>query len=68
VIGNSGYHNLHRLAPGAAPNAKVVFEAGDHPRCFLSLTSDGKTISGQYNSVAKEGTVTAGANSFTAGS
>lgn len=72
VIGNSGYHNLHRLAPGAKAGEKlgkgVVFEAGDDSNWgFLSLTSDGKQIKGEYIRVAKDGTVTRNADSFTTG-
>jgi len=71
VIGNSGYHNLHKLAPGAKPGeqvgAGVVFEAGDDANWgFLSLTSDGKQISAVYSSVAKDGTVTPSVDSWTA--
>jgi hypothetical protein len=72
VIGNGGYHNLHKLAPGSTPGEAladgVVFEAGDDSHWgFLSLTSDGQTITGEYTSVAKDGTVTAGADSFKTG-
>jgi hypothetical protein len=70
VIGNSGYHNLHKLANGAAPGQElvpgVVFEAGDDSHWgYLSLTSDGVKIAGTYASVAADGTVTTGADSFT---
>ena len=72
VIGNSGYHNLHKLAPGATTGEQlgpgVVFEAGDASNWgFLSLTSDGKQITAEYIRVAKDGTVTENADSFTAG-
>jgi acid phosphatase type 7 len=72
VIGNSGYHNLHKLAPGATPGEQlgegVVFEGGDDSNWgFLSLTSDGKQIDAEYIRVAKDGTVTSNADSFTAG-
>jgi hypothetical protein len=71
VIGNGGYHNLHKLAAGADPGeqlaADVVFEAGDDANWgFLTLTSDGKTITAEYTSVAKDGTVTPNVDSFTA--
>ena len=71
VIGNSGYHNLHRLAPGAHAGEQlapgVVFEAGDDANWgFLTLTSDGKQITAAYTRVAKNGTVTPGVDSFTA--
>ena len=73
VIGNSGYHNLHKLAPGATPGEQlgegVVFEAGDASNWgFLTLTSDATKITAQYSSVAKDGTVTPDVDSFTAGS
>lgn len=73
VIGNGGYHNLHKLAPGAKPGEElgdgVVFEAGDDSNWgFLTLTSDGTKISAEYTSVAKNGTATSKADSFTAGS
>jgi hypothetical protein len=72
VIGNGGYHNLHKLAPGAKPGEQlghgVVFEAGDDSNWgFLTLTSDGTKIAARYTSVAKDGTVTRNADSFTAG-
>jgi hypothetical protein len=71
VIGNSGYHNLHKLAHGAVAGEQladgVVFEAGDDANWgFVSLTSDGTQITAEYNSVAKDGTVTANVDSFTA--
>jgi Calcineurin-like phosphoesterase len=72
VIGNGGYHNLHRLAPGATPGAElmdgVVFEAGDDSHWgFLSLTSDGGRLRCEYNSVAKNGTTRLAVDSFTVG-
>ena len=53
VIGNSGYHNLHKLAPGSNPGEQlapgVTFEYGDDSEYgFLKLTVDGSTISGEY--------------------
>ncbi len=53
VIGNSGYHNLHRLAPGSNPGEELVpgvtFEYGDDSEYgFLKLTVDGGKISGEY--------------------
>lgn len=73
VIGNSGYHNLHKLATGAAPGEEladgVVFEAGDDSHWgFLTLTVSDTTIKGEYTSVAKDGTATPRVDSFTAGS
>lgn len=72
VIGNGGYHNLHKLAHGATPGEQlrdgVVFEAGDDSNWgFLSLVSDGAKIDAEYVSVAKHGTVSRHADSFTAG-
>jgi len=71
VIGNGGYHNLHKLAAGATPGEQladgVVFEAGDDANWgFMSLTSNGTSITAEYISVAKDGTVTQNADSFTA--
>ena len=73
MIGNGGYHNLHRLAPGAAPGEEladgVVFEAGDDSDWgFLSLTSDGATLHCEYNSVTRDGTTRFGVDSFTGAS
>jgi hypothetical protein len=72
VIGNSGYHNLHRLAQDAQPGQPVVegvtFEFGDDQGWgYLELTVDGKTIAGAYNAVTKTGEVTAKADTFTIG-
>ena len=72
VIGNSGYHNLHRLAKDAAPGGDVagdvVFEFGDdHHWGYLELTVEGGKISGSYTAVTKDGHVTAGVDTFTAG-
>jgi acid phosphatase type 7 len=73
VIGNSGYHNLHKLASGATDGEElgpgVVFEAADDSNWgFLTLTVSGTTITGEYTSVAKDGTATAKFDSFIAGS
>ncbi len=72
VIGNSGYHNLHRLAAGAEPGeqvtSEVTFEFGDDQRWgFLELAVDGMTIEGTYTAVTKDGQVTAAVDTFTAG-
>jgi hypothetical protein len=53
VIGNSGYHNLHRLAPGSNPGEELVpgvtFEYGDDSEYgFLKLTVDAGKIKGEY--------------------
>jgi hypothetical protein len=72
VIGNSGYHNLHKFAPGSNPGEEldtgVVFEFGDDANWgFLTLTSDGAKLTATYSHVAKDGTVTPHVDSFTAG-
>jgi hypothetical protein len=72
VIGNSGYHNLHRLAQDAQLGMQVadgiVFEFGDDKHWgFLELTIDGMKISGSYTAVTKDGEVTAGVDTFTTG-
>jgi acid phosphatase type 7 len=53
VIGNSGYHNLHKLAPGSNAGEQlapgVTFEYGDDSEYgFLKLTVQGGKISGEY--------------------
>lgn len=72
VIGNSGYHNLHLLAKDAHPAEQltpdVTFEFGDDKGWgFLELTVAGTKITGSYTAVAKDGTATPGADTFTAG-
>ncbi|HMC04284.1 MAG TPA: hypothetical protein VKJ83_02305, partial [Actinomycetota bacterium] len=72
VIGNSGYHNLHKLAEGAEPGehitSEVTFEFGDDQHWgFLELAVDGMTLEGTYTAVTKDGQATAGADTFTAG-
>jgi hypothetical protein len=72
VIGNSGYHNLHRLANDAQPGEQVVdgvtFEFGDDKGWgYLELTIGANTISGAYNAVTKTGEVTAKADTFSIG-
>jgi hypothetical protein len=57
VQGNSGYHNLHKLAPDAKPGTDlgngVTFEYGDDSGYgFLTLTVSGGAISGTYTGVA----------------
>ena len=58
-----------RARPPASSSADgVVFEAGDDANWgFLSLTSDGRTVTAEYNRVAADGTVTPAVDSFTAG-
>lgn len=56
VAGNGGYHNLHKLANGAAPGEElangVVFEHGDDRRYgFLKLTVNGGAGEGEYIAV-----------------
>jgi hypothetical protein len=72
VIGNGGYHNLHHLAKGATAGEHVtpdvVFEFGDAKHWgFLELTITGQTITGSYTAVAKDGTATPAADTFTIG-
>ncbi|HLJ08813.1 MAG TPA: metallophosphoesterase [Acidimicrobiia bacterium] len=72
VIGNGGYHNLHRLAADAQPGEElspgVTFEYGDDKNWgYLELTVQGSTISGSYTSVTKEGAATAGADTWSTG-
>jgi acid phosphatase type 7 len=60
VSGNGGYHNLHKLAPGASPGqalaADVVFETGDDSHWgYLKLTVAKGTISGEYVAVPLTG-------------
>ncbi len=75
VIGNSGYHNLHRLAPGAKAGEQlapgVTFEYGDDSAYgFLKLTVEGGKISGEYFGVTPGVTsnappqITAGKDTF----
>lgn len=59
VIGNSGYHNLHKLAPGATEGkpldaaGQVVYEFGDDTEWgYLKLSVEGMKISGEYVGVA----------------
>lgn len=72
VSGNGGYHNLHRLARDAAAGVGltdgVTFEFGDDVNWgFLTCTSDGTILRARYTSVAGDGTVTPGADTWTAG-
>lgn len=53
VSGNGGYHNLHKLAPGASHGEElapgVVFEFGDDTQYgFVKLTVDAGRVSGEY--------------------
>jgi Calcineurin-like phosphoesterase len=53
VIGNSGYQNLHQLAPDATPGTQLpngfTFEYGDASEYgFVSLTVAGGALSGEY--------------------
>lgn len=70
VSGNGGYHNLHKLAAGAAPgeqlSADVVLDAGDDANWgFLTFTADGHSLHGEYTRVAPDGTATPAADAFT---
>ena len=76
VIGNSGYHNLHKLAKDATAGmdlgAGVTFEYGDASEYgYLRLTVDAGKISGSYTGVTpgvmpdgSDRTVTAGKDTF----
>jgi acid phosphatase type 7 len=76
VVGNSGYHNLHKLAKGSQPGEEigkgVTFEFGDYIRYgFLELTIAGGKISGEYTAVkpglmpdGSDATISRGADSF----
>ncbi len=71
VSGNGGYHNLHKLAPGASPGQElstaVVFEAGDDSNWgYLRLTVTGGKITGHYIAVPLSGP-TVVADQFTVG-
>jgi hypothetical protein len=73
VIGNSGYHNLHRLAKDASPGEQITsdvrFEFGDDTHWgYLELTVTGRAIHGSYAAVTKDRQVTTGVDTFTAGS
>jgi acid phosphatase type 7 len=70
IIGNGGYHNLHRLAKDATPGETitddVTFEYGDDTNWgFLELTINQGTIDGAYTAVTKQGKTTARADTFT---
>jgi len=72
VIGNSGYHNLHKLASDATAGEQVTndvaFEFGDDQGWgFLELTIDGPKITGSYTAVTKDGQATPNADTFTIG-
>jgi hypothetical protein len=70
VIGNGGYRNLHELAGDATPGEQlgggVTFEYGDASGWgYLKLTIASARIAGEYVQVARDGTVTHGADTFT---
>jgi hypothetical protein len=70
VVGNGGYHHLHGLNAEVGTiddqtNAKLVF-GDDHNHGYVTLTVDGKSISGIYTRVSDvDGKVTASAEKFT---
>jgi hypothetical protein len=76
VQGNSGYHNLHKLAADAKPGLDlgngVTFEYGDDAGYgFLTLTVSQGKISGTYTGVrpgtmpdGSDATITPGKDSF----
>lgn len=59
VCGNGGYHNLHKLHSGtgtAAPDTGAVLKSGnDSCWGFLTLTIDGKNITGVSTALDKTG-------------
>lgn len=70
VVGASGYHNLHAMAPDvgqlpwqATPDT-VLDAAIDHLYGFLTLTVTKTAIHGVYTTVSKTGTVVAVADRF----
>jgi hypothetical protein len=75
VTGNGGYHNLHRLAPGATPGQELVpgvtFENGDDSEYgYVKLTIDRGGVQGEYVGVTPGATsntpptVTGGKDTF----
>jgi 3',5'-cyclic AMP phosphodiesterase CpdA len=69
VCGAGGYHNLHAMAPGAAPGLQAtpdtVLEAFDDSQYgFLRLTVSKTSIDGEYVGVDKTGVVTPGIDVF----
>lgn len=65
VSGNGGYHNLHKLAPGATAGQElapgITFEAGDDSNWgFLELTASQGKLSGQYIAVTLDGSTSVG--------
>jgi hypothetical protein len=70
VIGNSGYHNLHRLAPDAQPGQAltddVTFEFGDDTHWgFLEITIQDDTITGSYTAITQDEQRTPNTDTFT---
>jgi hypothetical protein len=69
VCGASGYHNLHAMAAGATPGLQAtpdcVLEQYDATQWgFLRLAVSSSQIEGEYVGVDKDGTTTAGVDSF----
>jgi acid phosphatase type 7 len=68
VTGNGGYHNLHKVtsAVGAkAPDSGAILKyASDDSWGFITLIVDENTISGVTTQVARDGTVTPSADTF----
>jgi Icc-related predicted phosphoesterase len=63
VVGNGGYHNLHQVHSkigDVANDTGAVLEYFKVTYGYLTLTIDGKTISGQSTEVDKTGKVTVG--------
>jgi hypothetical protein len=69
VIGNSGYHNLHPLAPGAAAGKELASGIKLEEFCanqwgFLRLDIAAGKIQGSFTAVTREGKVTPNLRTF----
>jgi hypothetical protein len=68
VTGNGGYHNLHKVTSAVrakAPDSGAVLKyASDDSWGFITLTIDENKISGVTTQVARDGTVTSSADTF----
>ena len=63
VCGNGGYHNLHKLhskAGETAPDGSVLKYGTDCTWGYMTLTIDGKTISGVSTEIDRTGKVSKG--------
>lgn len=69
VIGNGGYHNLHKLAHGAAPGQELSAGVKLESACadkwgFLRLDIGQGQIHGSFTAIDREGTVTSDVDTF----